>query len=294
MSAVVERGLGKAKDPTTTAAAADVVPTTDNRTSPSTVGDQVTVTPAPSTTACVPRAAGATVSTVPGSTPVYDPNSEIAPLDPSEVACDGQIDVLVVGDSTGRGFSNGLGRLRDPMLRIWDRTILGCSLGDEKCPDWRVVWREAVATIQPEVAVMYLNPVPDIHGVDDADFLSPKGIAQHEAALDEAATLLSANGAALIMTMPAVPKRPNALLYCDGHGTDSVCDPRWVDSWRRSVRTVAARHGGGARHQGLHRFASGKGSARPDGLHFTVGALTELARWSRGAIDQAYRASHPG
>ncbi len=127
------------------------------------------------TTVCVPAAVTGGVTDDTSAPDGFDPDTVNDIADPSAAACDEQIDVLVVGDSTGRGFSNGLASLSDPGLRVWDRTILGCSLGSEDCGHWRDEWTGPVNQIRPDVVVLYINPVMDLKDVDDADFDSPEG-----------------------------------------------------------------------------------------------------------------------
>ncbi len=157
------------------------------------------------TTTCVPVIDDQTNTQLAPADGLFDPATVTDLKDPGALTCGTQLDVLVVGDSTGRGISNGLASLKDPKLRIWDRTTLGCSLGDEDCPDFRVDWAAAATEIDPDVALLYFNPSDDIQGVDDAPFLSPEGRAQREAALHEAAEAVSSSGAAVVFV--AVPRR---------------------------------------------------------------------------------------
>jgi len=241
------------------------------------------------TTICIPAAAAATtLGSAPPTSGPFDPNTVTNLADPSASACDSQIDVLVVGDSTGRGFSNGLASLQDPGLRIWDRTVLGCSLGNEACPDWRTDWKTAVEQIRPDVVVMYFNPVSDLKGIDDAGFMTPEGKAQREQVLKEAADLLSSTGAAVVMVAPPVPRPPEGLFFCDGRRSATVCDPKWVAAWTDSVIAVAqARNAPVLDVKGFVDKLPSDKAARPDGMHFAGSNLVDEATWARPTLSLA-------
>ena len=271
----VEADLVAVSDPT-------VDPTEGNVEAP---GSPVTST---TTTTCVPAAAAQSQTNLTSADGLFDPSTVIDLADPGVATCGTQIDLLVVGDSTGRGFSNGLASLEDPNLRVWDRTNLGCSLGDEDCPDWRADWPTEVQAIDPEVVLLYFNPVDDLKGVDDADFLSLDGLEQKEVALTEAAELLSAQGAALVFVAVPTPRGPEGYFYCDGHSTDSRCDPAWVDAWNATVEKVAAEYEAPVLNvSGYVNDLPDDKAARPDGVHFAGDALVNVATWSRPIFDQA-------
>ncbi len=237
---------------------------------------------------CVPTAVAGVSEQRPEPGEHFDPATVAAVGDPTAAACDDQIDVLVVGDSTGRGFSNGLVGLGDPDLRIWDRTILGCSLGSEDCGDWRDEWAGPVRDIKPDVVVLYANPVTDLKGVDDAPFLSAEGEAQRTEVLNEAADLLGSEGAAVVFVTPPAPRAPNGLFFCDGRSKGTQCDPEYVDAWSKTVEDV-----GESRDDvvlDVATFAEELGDndeTRPDGMHFAAPALHSLAEWARPALSLA-------
>jgi len=240
------------------------------------------------TTACVPTVAAGSIR--PGAEPAagFDPSTVEDLLDPATTGCEGQIDVLVVGDSTGRGFSNGLAALEDPDLRIWDRTILGCSLGSEDCGDWRDEWTGPVQQIDPDVVVLYFNPVTDLKNVDDADFLSAEGEAQRREVLGEAADLLSSQGAALVFVSPPVPRAPEGLFFCNGRRDGTQCDPDYIAAWARTVEEVAAtRNAPVLDVPGFLDEIGDNGSTRPDGMHFAGESLEALGEWARPALSLA-------
>ena len=196
------------------------------------VPDPVTTTTAP----CVPTSVAAPQF---GGSWAFDKATVDTVADPTH-ACADQVKVLVVGDSLGRGVSNGLVAADDPRLQIWDRTVTGCSFGPESCPDWKQIWPVDMLAVHPDVVLLYTNVQPDLKGVDDAAFLSPEGRAQRVEALTEAVRILSGGGARVLLVAPAVPERPNGLYYCDNRTTGSVCDPAWVQEWTASLQQVAA------------------------------------------------------
>ncbi len=237
------------------------------------VPDPVTTTTQP----CVPTSVAAPQF---GGSIAFDRRTVDTVVDPTH-GCSDQVKVLVVGDSLGRGVSNGLVSIDDPRLQIWDRTVTGCSFGPESCPNWRDIWPLDMLAVHPDVVLLYTNVQPDLKGVDDAPFLSADGHAQRVQALTDAVHVLSSGGSKVLLIAPAVPQRPNGLYYCDNRTTGSVCDPRWVQEWTRSVQQVAAATGAGvvdvAGWIGA-RPATAK-TDRPDGLHLSGDALREHAQW---------------
>lgn len=215
-----------------------------------------------------------------GGTEQFDYATVAEVADPA-TTCDTQVRVLVLGDSLGRGASNGLVSLGDPRLLLWDRTQLGCSFGPEKCADWREPWGVATLGVQPDVVVVFSRVLGDLKGVDDAPFLSPEGAAQRVAVLTEAAQRLSSTGAKVVFVNAAVPGRPNGLYYCQGKARSSPCDPEWVTEWNRSIAEAAAATGAQVVDAGgwtAARSATDR-EDRPDGLHFSGQALREYAAW---------------
>lgn len=252
----------------------------DPTTAPTTV---VAATPAPSpgatevpTTTCVPS------KTPPpnfGGETRFDPKTVKDVADPT-TACAGQVRVLVLGDSTGRGASNGLVALGDPRIQVWDRTTLGCSFGDESCPDWHATWQKAVETLDPDVVFVSTGVVSDLHGVHDAPFMSAEASRTREEQLREAITMLTSRGAGVAMVAPAPPRRPNGLFFCGGRGKNSNCDPVWVARWIESLRNAAAT--AGATVVDTAGWIAARGSTardRPDGEHLAGSALVAYAEW---------------
>lgn len=235
----------------------------------------------PTTTACIPTVVAGATEEWPTVTDGFDPITVGELTDPTVAACDQQLEVMVVGDSTGRGFSNGLVRLGDPNIRVWDRTALGCSLGDEDCPDWRTEWATAVNQVKPDVVVMYVNPVIDLKGVDDAAFLSDEGENQRIWVLSEAADLLSSEGAAVVFVAPPSPRPPEGLFFCDGRRSGTPCDPVVTRAWADSVLNVADDRGIPVLDiAGFLDELGDNDETRPDGMHFALPSLRALAEWA--------------
>lgn len=203
--------------------------------------------------------------------------------DPGSVACAGQLKVLFVGDSTGRGAANGMRSLGDTRVLVWDRTTLGCSLGGEDCPNWRETWAEALAVADFDIVVMHHGLVSDFRDVDDPPFLSAAGEANRRAQLTEAVELMASGGATVYLVSPPTPLAPEGLFFCDGKKTNSPCDPTWNDAWRASILNVAADTGAQVLNTVGWEAARGRGTKdRPDGTHFTGSALTQYAQWMVG------------
>ncbi|MFV0318241.1 MAG: acyltransferase family protein [Microthrixaceae bacterium] len=247
------------------------------------------------TTICIPTVVAGAVQERSGVTSGFDPDTVTELDDPSTEACAEQIDVLVVGDSTGRGFSNGLVGLGDPNLRVWDRTELGCSLGGEECADWRTTWAAAVAEVDPDLVVLYANPVIDLKGVDDADFESDAGEIQRTLALVEASEVLTDSGAALLLVTPPAPRAPEGLFFCDGRRSGTGCDPDVVEAWGETVDKVAEETGASVLDvAGFLESIGDSKATRPDGMHFAGGSLHELATWARPVLALAIVAKANG
>jgi peptidoglycan/LPS O-acetylase OafA/YrhL len=232
----------------------------------------------PTTVVCPTPTAPATAVTPSSPSTAFDPRTVAGATDPTS-SC-GTVRVMVVGDSTGRGASNGLARAADPRLSIWDRTNLGCSFNPECQRPWRDTFRDGVDTVGPDVVLLYDGVVGDLAGVDDAPFLSAAGRTQRVAVLVEAQRILSARGATVVFTTPTAPRRPNGLFFCNGNGTNSPCDPAWVREWNESVRAAAAHTRSPVIDVGAWIDAHPDPTAtRPDGLHLSTPALDDLARW---------------
>jgi len=267
----VEASLGAVPDPV------DTAPAGAPSTTASEGSDDETPTPPPST--APPCVTAAPTTTVYAATGGFDPATVDEIADPTS-GCGAELKVLVVGDSTGRGAANGLAALGNPLVKLWDRTVLGCSFGDEDCPSWRERWAAAVAEIDPDVVLVYDNVVSDFQGVDDAPFLSDEAALVRTNQFIEATKLLSAQGAAVVFEAPAVPLRPNGLFFCDGDATNSNCDPAWLTRWNEDLHAAAALTDSTVLDVRGWIAARGATKAdRPDGLHLAGPALVELAAW---------------
>lgn len=227
----------------------------------------------PPTTVCIPAALGA---------PQFGLDSEMdlatvgEVADPDVPACQTQLKLLVLGDSTGRGVSNGLRALADPRVQIWDRTELGCSYGPEGCPDWREAWATNVLGIRPDAVLIYTTVVIDVLGVDDPEFLSAEGAALRDKTFRDAMEIAGSTGAKVFFASPA---RPAGEFYCVESNRRTSCDQSWTDAWSESVRLVAAQMGATVIEVGSWTDARQLKTDRPDGLHLSGSALREHASW---------------
>lgn len=269
----VEESLGEVADPVVPTTAVPETPTTGS-------GAETSRTTAPSSTLppCIPENGDG--RQFQGGSGPFDPSTIEEIADPSKQACEGQLVVLILGDSTGRGVANGIASIADARIQLWDRTTLGCSVGPERCDDWRGPWTEAVQTIRPDVVVLHFGIIPDFKGVQDPPFLTPEGARFRVEQLTGVVDVVRATGAEVFIVSPPTPITPQALFYCENQARNSNCDPAWSDAWRETVAEVAKRTGIEVLDVHAWDRARGGGAAdRPDGLHYTGRALQENARW---------------
>ncbi len=253
--------------------------------------------PTTTTSTTCPPIPTTTVAGLGTRTDEFDPSTVTEATDPSIATCgvDQMTRVLVVGDSLGRGAANGLRRLGDPTLEVWDRTHLGCGMEppSDKCPDRRQVWADAVAQINPDVVVVYLRTIDDISPGDDPPFMSPEAESARRNEMVDATTLLAADGARVIWALPAVPLERGAF-YCDGRHNDSPCDPAWVARWRDDAAAAASITGATTIDVQAwvdQRPRVGAQTDRPDGLHLSGPALEAHAVWLDDQIKKLVAAS---
>jgi lysophospholipase L1-like esterase len=247
--------------------------------------DPTTTTTAPSppgetTTTCVP-AGPAAAPEFSGDTSRYDPSTVGELDDPTPDGCVAATRLLVLGDSTGRGAANGLRRVAPPGLEVWDRSELGCGMqtADSDCPEWRELWSNAVAEVDPDVVLVHLGISEDLVPGVDPPFMSGEASELRRRQMTEAASLLGAGGARVAWILPAVPL-DNGVFYCGGRRTDSGCDPRWIDRWNEDLAAVAASTG--VQLVDVEGWVRGRGNDpadRPDGLHLSGPALDAQATW---------------
>ncbi|HTO01817.1 MAG TPA: acyltransferase family protein [Microthrixaceae bacterium] len=215
----------------------------------------------------------------------FDPLTVVTAQDPSAPVCgvNTVTRVLVVGDSLGRGAANGLRRLNDPGLEVWDRTVIGCGMqpASAECPDRHETWPAAVAQIDPDVVVVYLRTVDDLVPENDPPFLTPEAESIRRNEMVDATMALSSAGARVMWALPAAPLDIGAF-YCDGRHSDSPCDPVWVARWRDDVTAAAAIAGASTFNVQAWvdaRPPEGARTDRPDGLHLSGAALDAHAAW---------------
>ena len=227
----------------------------------------------PPTTVCIPVAPDAPQF---GSDSEMDVATVGELADPDAPACQTQLKLLVLGDSTGRGVSNGLRAVADPRVQIWDRTQLGCSYGPEGCPNWRESWATNVLGIEPDAVLIYTTVVIDLLGVDDPEFLSAEGAAVREKTFTDAIEIAGSTGAKVFLVSPA---RPAGEFYCVASNRRTSCDQSWTDAWSESVRSAAAQTGATVIEAGAWTDSRHLDTDRPDGLHLSGTALREHAEW---------------
>ncbi len=243
-----------------------------------------TLPPSTTTTVCVPPPPDEPAPAWTGDTSQFEYATVEEVADPTTPpVCEDQVTtVLIVGDSTGRGAANGLRRLAAPDLEIWDRTVLACGLvpPSEKCPDWRVAWPQAIAEIDPELVVVYVRTWDDLIAGPEPGFLTAEGAELRRREFADAMRMLSAGGARVAWVLPAAPLEIGQF-YCDMRRQNSPCDPDWVQLWRDDVATVAAELGVPTLDVAAWAFSRGDtmDADRPDGLHFSGGALDAHAAW---------------
>lgn len=224
------------------------------------------------TTTCVP-----TAEPVPmfGDTSTFDDRTVATVVDPT-TACVSQVRLLILGDSTGRGISNGINSLGDTRIRLWDRTELGCSLGPEKCGEWRQKWTLSVIGAKPDVVLVYTTVQPDLFGIDDASFLSEEAHRQRVAILTDAARIAGSTGAKVMLIRPALPI---GNFYCTARNRRTTCTPEELAAWDRAVQEVATATGATVVDVGNWVAQNTSGQDRPDGLHMSGEALHRHAEW---------------
>ena len=251
--------LDRVADPTTTAAP-DVEGVPSGTAAPTT------------TTTCVPSVAAAPTF---GGSDSFDSRTVDTVVDPG-AACATQVRLLVLGDSTGRGISNGINSLGDPRVQVWDRTDLGCSYGPERCGDWREKWGINVLGVQPDVVLIYTAVQPDLWGVDDAPFLSEEAHQQRVATFSDAVRLASPTGAKDVLVRPALAI---GTFYCNARNPRTTCTLEELAAWDRSLDQVAAATGATVLDVGAWVGQNTVADDRPDGLHLSGDALRRHAEW---------------
>ena len=240
------------------------------------------VTPVPTT--CPPPPPTTTSTTAPPGE-LFDPETVEKLGDPYEPTCGPTLRVLVIGDSTGRGAANALRRSGIPQLEIWDRTVLGCSLGysgrSKGCPDWHTEWTNSINTVRPDVVLAYMGVSQELKDLPVTKFESDAAAVERVQVIGEATDLLASTGAKVLWTLPAPPVLPTGAFYCQGRQRNSPCDPKWAGLWGDSIRFAAKARGLPVIDVAgwMAERAPNAEQERPDGLHLTGAALEEHAIW---------------
>ncbi|MEX0768257.1 MAG: acyltransferase family protein [Microthrixaceae bacterium] len=241
-------------------------------------------------TTCPPPPVTAPTPTFSDQSTEFDIGTVDSAADPTAAVICGTrpIRVLIVGDSTGRGAVNGLRRLGQERLEVWDRTEFGCGVAAplENCSDYLIAWPEAVAQISPEVVVIYQRAAAGSSGDEGPDYLSAEASTARQAQMTTAMQLVGSAGAKVVWVLPAT-LLPRGAFYCQGQATNSICDPAWLQRWREDAAASAANLGINTIDVQTWvdtRPSEQAESDRPDGLHFSGPALEQFAPWFGGKI----------
>ncbi len=254
----------------------------------STVADPTTIAPGSTTTtiAC-PEPVGPPTTTKGQSVLKGSLNEGV---DPAVTQCGKAVSVLILGDSTARGLANGLKALGRTDLLVWDRSVLRCSMGGGACPDWRVIWPQAVQEVKPDVVVLNMIPEKQLRDAGSTKFASA---AEQQRRIDEitaAMTIAGSTGATVLWSKGPDLLLPQSLFYCDLKRKGSVCDPAWMALWNEAAAAGASTTG--TKLVDVAGWAAPRTTAsqdRPDGVHYTGSGLADLATWFAPQIVRAGR-----
>ena len=227
----------------------------------------------------------------PGGTPSRSPQRRRA---------GGPVVVDVFGDSVAWSLVAYLPRYRG--LDVRDRTALGCGVTRTapfryfgrtyprlfpNCRRWPQRWRRAVASDDPDVALILVGRWETMDRVLDGRWThigDPAFDAHLRSRLELAISIAGARGARVVLATEPYNRRgerPDGTLYPEDH-------PRRVTDWNRLLRDVAADHPGvmvvdlGRRvsPEGRFTWEAGGMQVRSDGLHLTPsGVRDRVAPW---------------
>ena len=238
------------------------------------------------------------LETVLARTPIPPPTAAPARLAPMVRPGVGTrpLRVLVVGDSVGVSFANGLQQwaAQHGNVQVLDDARFWCSLG-RKLPiiqgltahpagsgcDWTQRWTDAVRTFDPDVTIVLFSiwEIADRQLPGRTDWLVPGQAPLDAWQLSEyraAADTLSARGAPVVwLTVPCEPQMPNvpgSPLWTVDHRTI-----RALDASRPAVHVVDLDHALCAQGP-MHSFG-GVAVPRPDGAHFSPAGALAVSSW---------------
>jgi len=213
--------------------------------------------------------------------------------------------VMLVGDSVSASLAPGLAH--EIMLAgdvFWSGAVPGCGLASDvgqrwvgewldvnpRClPPWRQRWAADVAAFHPDIIV-------GLFGAQDAfdrrvdgqvtRFDTPAGASLAEHDLDDAITMLSSHGAAVVLlTAPYyVPGWPEKI-----DAPRSLFNPAWIDRWNSFEHAIAERNTGRVAVVDLNRYLDPNGKWTDtingikvrtfDRMHLSADGAAYVAQW---------------
>ena len=213
--------------------------------------------------------------------------------------------VMLVGDSVSASLAPGLAHELELAGDVfWSGAVPGCGLASDvgqrwvgewldvnpRClPPWRQRWAADVAAFHPDIIV-------GLFGAQDAfdrrvdgqviRFDTPAGASLAEHDLDDAITMLSSHGAAVVLlTAPYyVPGWPEKI-----DAPRSLFNPAWIDRWNSFEHAIAERNTGRVAVVDLNRYLDPNGKWTDtvngvkvrtfDRMHLSADGAAYVAQW---------------